>query len=395
MNFIFRTISVFVLLFAFSQLSSAQCIYDPETNTFKGPDCPNAVQTAVPFLRISADARTGALGDIGVAISPDANSVYYNASKLAYVEKDIAFAVNYTPWLRDLVKDIYLAGVSGYKKLDDMQSIGFGLRYFNMGEIEFVNPNGEPAGFGRPNEFDVSLAYARKLSDKFAIGVTGRFIYSNLAGGQTVDNVDIKAGTAGAVDLSMFYNTDIKQNQDLSIGLALTNMGAKVSYTETGISDYIPANFGLGASWGIQFDDYNRLNVNGEINKLMVPTPSETDDDGDGIPDFRQYAVVKSIFTSFGDAETGKEELKEFTWALGLEYWYNEQFAVRGGYFHEAESKGDRQHFTLGLGLKYQIFGLDLSYLISANGNQNPLNNTLRFTLRFDFDALRAENVEE
>ena len=389
--------AAFAAFLALSHISLAQCEYDPIENRFVGPDCPNAVQTAVPFLQIIQDARTGGMGDMGTAISPDANSIFYNASKLAFAENKGDVAINYTPWLRDLVRDIYLASVSGYLKLDDLQAVSGSIRYFNMGEIQFTNANGEDQGIGRPNEFDVSLAYARKLSDKFSLGVTGRFIFSDLAGGQTVQNIDIKAGTAGAVDITTFYKTDLNDDQDLSIGLAITNIGSKISYTDSDQNpgDFLPTNLSLGAAWDIQFDEYNRLTVGTEFNKLLVPTPSDEDLDQDGIPDFREEGVIGGIFSSFGDAPGGgSEEFKEITYALGAEYMYNEQFALRAGYFHEAESKGNRQHFTLGVGIKYQVFGLDLAYLVNANGRQNPLNNTIRFTLRFKFDALEAETVE-
>ncbi len=380
-----------------SHLAFAQCQYDPVENRFIGPDCPNAVQTAVPFLQIIQDARTGGMGDIGTAISPDANSIFYNASKLAFAENKGDIAINYTPWLRELVRDIYLASISGYLKLDDLQAVSASIRYFNMGEIQFTNSNGEDQGIGRPNEFDLSLAYARKLSDKFSLGVTGRFIYSDLAGGQTVQNIDIKAGTAGAVDITTFYRSALNDKQDLSLALAITNVGSKISYTESeqNPGDFLPTNLSLGASWDVRFDEFNRLTLNTEFNKLLVPTPSDEDEDADGIPDFREKGVIEGIFSSFGDAPGGgKEEMKEITWAVGAEYMYNEQFALRAGYFHESEAKGNRQHFTLGVGIKYQVFGLDLAYLINANGRQNPLNNTIRFTLRFKFDALKAETVE-
>ena len=391
-----------VCILGIGQLSYSQCIYNSQLNIFEGADCPNAVQTAVPFLQIVQDARTGGLGDIGTAISPDANSIFYNAAKLAFAKDKGDVAINYTPWLRDLVRDIYLASVSGYLKLDDLQAVSASLRYFNMGEIQFTNSNGDNQGIGRPNEFDVSLAYARKLGEKLSLGVTGRFIYSDLAGGQTVQNVAIKAGTAGAADLTLFYTSPVNANNDLSVGLAITNVGTKISYTETdqSVGDFLPTNLSLGAAYEMRLDEYNKLTLNTEFNKLMVPTPQDPmaddyDADNNGIPDFREQGVVEGMFSSFGDAPNGgAEEFKEITYAIGAEYLYNDQFALRAGYFHEAEAKGNRQHLTLGVGVKYQVFGLDLAYLVNANGRQNPLNNTIRFTLRFNFDALQAETVE-
>lgn len=386
-----------------AQFALAQdCVYNPSEGRFEGAGCPNAVQTAVPFLQIIQDARTGGMGDIGNAISPDANSIFYNASKLAFAENKGDIAINYTPWLRDLVRDIYLVSIAGYLKLDDLQAVTGSIRYFNMGEIQFTNENGEPQGMGNPNEFDVSLGYARKLGEKLSLGVTGRFIYSDLAANQTVSNIDIKAGTAGAVDLTLFYTAPVAPTSDLNVGLAITNIGSKITYTETqnNPGDFLPTNLSLGASYQMQLDAFNKLALNAEFNKLLVPTPQDptdpaSDADNNGILDYREESPIAGIFSSFGDAPAGgSEELKEVTWALGAEYLYNDVFALRAGYFHEAEAKGNRQHFTLGVGIKYQVFGIDLAYLINANGRQNPLNNTIRFTLRFKFDALAAETVE-
>jgi hypothetical protein len=333
----------------------------------------------------------GALGDAGVAMSPDANALHANASRLAFVEDNFSISATYTPWLRGLVQDVYLAYVGGYKNLDDLQTLGFSLRYFSLGDIQFTDQNGQPLGMGRPNEFDISLAYARKLSDKFSAAVTGRFIYSNLAGGQTVDNIEINPATAGAVDISMLYRTPLSTNQTLSIGLAFTNIGSKISYTESQFRDFLPANMGLGAAWTINFDDYNQLTLTADINKLMVPTPVDPgdpsfDENGNGIADFREQSVISSIFSSFTDAPTTQEELREFYYSFGAEYWYDQQFAVRTGFFTEHRLKGNRKFITLGVGLKYSIFGIDLSYLIPANGQRTPLDNTLRFTLMFNFE---------
>ncbi len=396
-----RLLAITALL-AVGNLLNAQCDYNQDIGGFVGPDCPNAVQTAVPFLQIIQDARTGAMGDIGNAISPDANAIFYNASKLAFAENDGDIAINYTPWLRDLVRDIYLASIAGYLKLDDLQAVTASIRYFNMGEIQFTNANGDDNGMGRPNEFDIALGYARKLGEKLSLGVTGRFILSDLAGNQVVQGTEINAGTAGAVDLTTFYTTEVGATSNLNIGLALTNIGTKISYTdsENNPGDFLPTNISLGASYEMQLDDFNKLSLNTEFNKLMVPTPTdpslpESDADNNGILDYREKGVIEGMFSSFGDAPAGgEEELKEITWALGAEYLYNDQFAIRAGYFHEAEAKGNRQHFTLGVGVKYQVFGIDLAYLINANGRQNPLNNTIRFTLRFKFNALEAETVE-
>ena len=357
-------------------------------------ECPNAVISAVPFLRITPDARSGGMGDAGISSSPDANSLHANASRLAWAEDNFSISASYVPWLRGLVKDVYLAYIGGYKNIDNLQTVGFSLRYFSLGDIQFTDQNGEPLGNGRPNEFDISLAYAKKLSDKFAVAVTGRYIYSNLAGGQTVDNVEINPAHAGAVDITMTYKTKVKSNQDLTLGLAITNLGSKVTYTESQYKDFLPGNLGFGVGWSIDFDDYNRLTLTGELNKLLVPTPidptdPEFDQNNNGVGDYREQSVMEGVINSFSDAPGRfkfKEEMREINYILGVEYWYDEQFSVRTGYFHEHGLKGNRKFFTLGLGLKYNIFGLDMSYLIPANGQRSPLDNTLRFTLMFNFE---------
>ena len=391
MKHFFKLLACGVLLMSFHVIGLAQCTYIE--GQFQGPDCPNAIQTAVPYLTIIGDARSAGMGDVGVSSSPDNHSIFYNVAKLAEVEEKFGISLSYTPWLRNLVKDIYLVSASGFVKLDDLQSLGFGLRVFNMGEIQFVNDQGADQGTGKPIELDVSLGYARKLGEYFSMGVTGRFIYSDLASGQSVSGIEINAATAGAVDLAMYYDRELGNENNLSIGLALTNMGSKISYTESGAEDFLPANISLGGSYQIKIDDYNSLTVHAEFDKLMAPTPTDEDEDGNGIADFREKSVVSGIFGSFGDAETGEEEFKEINYGVGLEYIYQENFAFRTGYFHEASSKGNRQHLTVGLGLVYKVAKFDVSYLISTNGNVNPLNNTLRFTLGLSSELFKAEDV--
>lgn len=360
-------------------------------------DCPNTIISAVPFLRIIPDARAAAMGDAGIAVSPDANTMHHNASKLAFIDQNVGLSATYSPWLRSLgLQDVYLAYLSGFKKIDELQTLGASLRYFSLGEIAFTDINGEPLGVGQPNEFEVSLAYARKLSDKFSAGLTGKFIYSNLAAGQQVDNIDITAGTAAAVDLSFTYLTpmNIGNSSDLRIGLALTNLGSKISYTRDELRDFLPGNLGLGAALDIDFDDYNRLTFTAELNKLLVPTPDTTDiDPENGIPDYREKSLFSGVFGSFGDAPNGfREEMREISWSFGAEYWYANQFALRAGYYYEHPTKGNRQFLTLGVGIKYNIFGMNLSYLVPTSNVRSPLDNTLRFSLLFNFeDAAAAE----
>lgn len=372
-----------------------QC-YEGEDGTFfnlDGTPCTNTVVTAVPFLRIISDARSGAMGDAGIAISADPNAMHFNASKLAFAEEDLAVSATYTPWLRALgLNDVYLAYLTAYKKLDDLQTLGFGLRYFSLGSIQFTDPNGQPLNTGRPNEFEVALAYSRKLSENFSAALTGKFIFSNLAAGQIVEGETIEPGIAGAADLSFTYRNEIDLNNadsELTLGLALSNIGSKITYTNSLNRDFLPANFGLGAAWKVDFDEYNSLTIATDINKLLVPTPCQgdnCDEDGDGRADWKDQSPIEAIFTSWSDAPEGfQEELREFTYSVGLEYWYDQQFAVRAGYFSEHVQKGNRKFLTVGLGLKYNIFGLNFSYLIPTTNQRNPLDNTLRFSLIFDF----------
>lgn len=399
-----RTFTSTLILFAVLIVNdvSGQCIESPLGSgmyiALDGGPCANAIPTAVPFLRISPDARTGGLGDAGVAISPDANSMHINSSKLAFVENDFALSATYSPWLRSLgLQDVYLAYLAGFKRIDDLQTLGFSLRYFSLGDIQFTNENGEPIGNGRPREFEVAVGFARKLGENFSVGVNGKFIFSNLAAGQEVGGVEINPGIAGAADLSLYYRLPLEASE-LTFGLALSNLGSKISYTKI-TNDYLPANFGLGAAWQFNLDDYNKLTLTGEINKLMVPTPQHdfVDEDQNGINDFREQPLFKSVLSSWSDAPGGfSEELQELTYSVGAEYWYDDQFALRAGYFSEHQQKGGRKYLTLGLGLKYNVFGINMSYLISAGQtalNSNPLDKTLRFSLLFDFSALDEQGT--
>ena len=370
-------------------------------NPITGEDCVNTIITAVPFLRIIPDARSGAMGDAGLATSPDANAMHFNASKLAFVENDMSVSATYTPWLRALgLTDVYMAYLTGYKKIDQIQTVGFGLRYFSLGSIAFTDDNGEPIGTGRPNEFEVSIAYARQLSDNFSVAITPKFIYSNLASGQSVGDVEINPGVAGAADISMTYKTEVEVSgnpSNLTIGAAASNLGSKISYTNSVNKDFIPANLGIGAAWEINFDEFNSFTIATDINKLLVPTPcqgdeSNCDQDGDGILDYKQESMFSGVLQSFGDAPGGfSEELRELMYSVGVEYWYDKQFAVRAGYYTEHRTKGNRKYFTVGLGLKYNVFGLNFSYLVPTSNQRNPLDNTLRFSLLFDFADLGAD----
>jgi hypothetical protein len=369
-------------------------------NPITGERCANAVTSAVPFLRIVPDARGGAMGDVGIATSADPNGMHYNQSKLAFADKNISLAATYTPWMRNLgLNDVYLAYLAGYFKIDKFQTAGFGLRYFSLGDIEFTDENGQSLGQGRPNEFEVTGAYARKLTDRFSAAVGAKFIYSNLATGRVVEGNEIKPGLAGAADISFTYKAPLKVNNvksELTIGTVLSNLGSKITYTNSINRDYIPSNLGIGAAWKVNLDDYNTLTFTTDLNKLLVPTPRpEIDEDNDNTPDYKQYSPIRGVFKSFGDAPGGfSEELKEITVGAGLEYWYDDQFAIRTGYFYEHYSKGNRKYFSVGLGVKYNVFGLNFSYLVPTTNQRNPLDNTLRFSLLFDFEAFEGDEDE-
>ncbi len=362
------------------------------------PCLPNTLLTATPFLRITPDARSGGMGDAGIAISADPNALHFNASKLAMVNNNLSLSATYTPWLRQLgLNDVYLAYLTGYKKIDDLSTLGFGIRFFSLGDIAFTDNEGFPSGSGKPREFDLSLAYARKLGENFSAAFTAKYIYSNLAAGQQIGNdIEITAGTSFAADLSLTYMMPLNvgnYGSDLTFGLAVTNMGAKVTYTNDLTKDYLPGNLGIGAAWKIDFDEYNTFTIAADINKLLVPTPVPFQDTlrydidpKNGTPDYKEKSFFGAALGSFSDASGGvSEEFMELYYSLGFEYWYDNQFAVRAGYYYESPLKGDRQFLTVGLGLKYNVFGMNLSYLVPTNNRKGPLDNTLRFSLLYDF----------
>ncbi len=324
------------------------------------------------------------MGDIGIALSADPNAMFYNAARLAFSETDLGLSLTYTPWLRALgLNDVYLANGSFFSKLDDLQAIGVSLTYFSLGDIQYTDQNGEPLGIGKPNEFSLAAAYSRKLTDDFSAALTAKYIHSNLAANQNIGNETLEAGRSFAADISMLYNKELENDNILAIGLAITNIGAKITYRRALEKDFLPANFGLGAAYTLKLDDFNTLTFAGDVNKLLVPTPCQGDCDND---DRQDQSPIAAIFSSWSDAPEGfSEELKEFTWSLGAEYWYDQQFAVRAGFFKENVQKGGRQYLTAGLGLKYNIFGLNFSYLIPTSNQRNPLDNTLRFSLLFYF----------
>jgi hypothetical protein len=356
------------------------------------------VTTAVPFLSIAPDARAAALGDQGVATSSDAFSNHWNPAKYAFVKNDTGAAVSYTPYLSKLVNDIFLADVTYFRAIDERSAWAVGLRYFSLGDIQigerpedFINPLIE-----RPNEYVFDASYALKLSDKFSMAIQGSFLTSDLK--LDSGSNDSTSASTVAVGVSGFYQSYEVPYSNFSgmwrAGFNVSNIGPKLKYEGEGQSDFLPTNVKVGGGFDFIFDSYNKLAVSLEINKLLVPSPSEPITDGDGnIIGYAQpneVGVLSGIFKSFGDAPDGfSEELKEFTWSLGAEFMYDDSFALRAGYFNENELKGARKFFTLGAGFKYNVIDVDLSYLISAGRVINPLENTLRFSLTFNFGAER------
>jgi hypothetical protein len=355
----------------------------------------NTITTAVPFLRISPDARSGGMGDVGIAISPDANAQFWNVGKLPFATKKYGVALTYTPWLKDLVPDIFLAYISGYTKFGNegsYQTLSASLRYFSLGDIVYTQNGIDPTGTGKPREYALDLGYARQLSPYLSVGVGLRYIHSSIASGLSGGQyADYRPGNAAAGDVGLYYTktrevSDFKKNT-FSFGAVISNIGSKISYTGTR-KDFIPINLGVGAAYTSQLDEYNKVTFALDLNKLLVPTPQI---DTGGHYYYPDKPVVSGVFGSFSDAPGGgSEEIKEINISAGIEYWYQDQFAVRAGYFYEDRTKGDRKFFTVGLGARYNIFTLNASYLVpSGSGvNRNPLSNTLRFTLSFDFDKV-------
>ena len=392
-----RFISIFVLIILANQLAYTQ--NQLEIDDLTGGL--NTITTAVPFLMITPDSRSGSMGDVGAATSPDASSISTNPAKYSFIEDDLGFSISYVPWLRALVPDINLSYISGYKKLNQNDAVAFELRYFSLGDITFTDILGNTLGQFNPNELALGGSYSRKLSDLFSLSLATRYIYSNLTGGQMAGDIQTNAGKSFAADVAGYYTNKIrflKKDSDLSFGFNISNIGNKISYTNVGERDFIPINLKLGSSININFDDYNSMSYSFDINKLLVPTPPLYNSENEIIAGKDpNVSVVSGIFQSFSDAPDGfSEELREINLSFGTEYWYAQQFALRGGYFYEHDTKGGRKFFTVGAGVKYNVFALDFSYLINASrtiNGTNPLANTMRFTMIFDIGALQQEGI--
>ncbi|MEI6048573.1 MAG: type IX secretion system outer membrane channel protein PorV [Bacteroidota bacterium] len=367
----------------------------------------NAIQTAVPFLTIAPDSRAGGMGDAGVATTPDVYSMHWNPAKFAFIKGVGGVGISYSPWLRNLVPDINIAYLAGYKRLDSKQVLSGSLLYSSLGRVPLTDEFGNAIRDINPNEFAIDAGYSRLFTDNLSGGIAFRFIYSNLTSRIDVGGIATKPGISLAADISGYYQKDISvfsKDGQLSFGLNFSNIGAKMSYSDSQTSDFIPMNMRLGTAATINLDTYNKLTLTIDLNKLLVPTPpiyyniGDVNAIGDTIHTARteiragknpNVAVPVAIFQSFFDAPGGfKEELHEITYSFGAEYWYNNQFAVRGGYFHENQTKGNRKYFTAGAGFRLKVFTIDFSYLMPLVQN-HPLARTLRFSISFDFNALR------
>lgn len=356
----------------------------------------NTITTAVPFLSITPDSRAGGMGDAGVGTTPDLSSQHWNPAKYAFMESEMGVSLSYSPWLRALVDDMNLAYLVGYKKIDDVQTVSSSLRYFSLGDIMFTSDFGEFMGQQSPNEFAIDLGYSRLLSETFSGSVAVRYIRSDLTGGQLINGVESKAGNSFAADVAFYYYNEFRANRRdniFSAGINFQNIGAKISYTDGEVKDFIPTMMKLGAAYTTELDEYNKFTFAIEANKLLVPTPpTDTTIFEDGAIIYpgginSDKSVIAGVFSSFSDAPGGmKEELQEINLSLGVEYWYNNQFALRAGYFYEHENKGNRKFLTAGAGFRMNVFALDFSYLLPTQRN-HPLENTLRFTLSFDVEA--------
>ena len=361
---------------------------DEDKNTMFNP-----VEHAVISQTIAPDARSAGMGDVGAATDPDVNSQYWNLAKYPFCVSRAGIALNYTPWLRQLVNDIDLAYVSGYYRIGDYSALSGSLRYFSLGEV-FTSDDSDVTV--KPYEMSLDVAYSRMLSETFSLGVGLRWIYSDLRYDYSEDS---KPASAFAADVAMYYNNYVMMGSrecQLGLGLVVSNIGSKISYYGDEESQFIPANLRLGASLMVPIDEWNRFSFSADANKLLVPTvpKQEVDEPNSDYQDRvrREYSDMSSIsgiFKSFNDAPGGfKEELEEVQWSVGAEYVYHDQFSLRAGYHHESESKGNRKYFTVGGGFRMNVFSLDVGYVI-ATGQSNPLDKTLRFTLAFDMDGIK------
>jgi opacity protein-like surface antigen len=393
--------SIFLIVFALSGFSS----FAQNSVIISGQD-PNrrVITTAVPFLNFAPDSRHSGMGDVGVATSPDANSAHWNSGKLAFIKDDSGFSLSYSPWLGKLVNDMSVSYLTGFKRIDENSAFAFDLRYFNMGDIQLTDGLGNTLGEFNPRDIAIGGTYSRKLSQNLGLGISARFIHSNLSGAiSSAGGSEARAGISVGADIGLYYQKPVfvgAKDGVWSWGLAMTNIGPKITYNSAEDLDYIPTNFRIGTAYMINLDPVNSITFALDFNKLMVPTPPlyETNQDGTLKTDENgnliiaagedpNRALISGMFGSFSDAPDGfREELKEFTVSAGIEYQYAQKFALRTGYFYENQSKGGRRYFTMGLGFDLKKVGFDFSYLVPQTQN-HPLAETLRFSLLYTINS--------
>ena len=395
-------------VFTFFSLKSIPVFSQSSSSILSGQDTSRRpIITAVPFLLISPDSRSAAMGETGVATSPDINSVHWNNAKLSFLEKDYGFSVSYVPWLGNIVDDMSISYLSGFYKLDDIQSFGLNLKYFDLGEIQLTDNQGLSLGIENPKELSTSITYSRRLTENIGIGSSFRYIWSNLSGSISGYS-DAKSGSSFAVDIGFYYKNDITINgkeSTISFGSHISNIGGKITYGSISNLDFIPVNFRFGSSLKTYLDQYNSITFALDFNKLLVPSPPiyEIDEQGDYVIDpitnkpkiFKgkdpNRSVLSGVFSSFSDAPNGfREELNEITISSGLEYLYKDLLALRFGYFHENNDKGARKFITMGAGLIYNNFTVDFSYISTVEQN-HPLAETMRFSVAFLFNKTAEE----
>jgi hypothetical protein len=398
----------FIKLFIFFWISSLSMQAKAQNSTRLTGQDPNrrVITTAVPFLNFAPDSRHSAMGDAGVATSPDEFSAHWNAGKLAFIENDMGVSLSYSPWLGRLVNDMSLSYLTAYKKIDEVSAFGLDLRYFNMGSIQLTDGRGNELGEFTPRDIAIGGTYSRKLSDKLGLGISARFIHSNLSGNlSSVSGAESRPGVTVGTDVGLYYRTELLAGNRTSYwswGATITNIGPKITYNSADDLDFIPTNFRLGTAYQINMNESNSLTFTVDVNKLMVPTTPiyARNDDGtiqttpDGTPIIAPNGgrdpdrpLINGMFTSFSDAPNGfREELQEVMISAGMEYWYNRTFALRAGYFYESPNKGGRRYFTMGLGINYNQLGFNFSYLVPQIQN-HPLAETLRLSLSYNIST--------
>ena len=389
---LFRSILLTLLAIGISQ--SAQAQYNSSTSSSTGQSN-NYIHTGIPILQIAPDAIAGALGDAGAAYEPNAYSQHWNNAKIAFAPNDLSITTTYTPWLRKLDPEMNFLYLGAYKRINKRSAVAASLTYFTLGKIEHMDDQGQSQGTFRPNEFACDATYSMKLSENLALGATARYIHSDLTQGLDVEQQTTKAANALAADAGLYYQSNIDKNQQIAAALTLSNLGSKLSYSDDDTeNEFLPANIRLGGRYSYEIDDYNKINVLLDLNKMLVPTPPQwnsTDSVWEGyytdLSDYHQTGSVLGAIQSFYDAPGGlKEELHEVMVSVGAEYWYSDVFAARLGYFYEHKTKGARQYLTVGLGIRYSMMEFDFSYLLPTTSfSTNPLANTIRASITINF----------